>query len=402
MAIDWDTCAHMLGRALSRYNGLTNSAKLDFIGNVVSGDLFQEKPFRYAYEVIERLGDQLKRKKKVEQPPEKKTVDSRSAEVHLHHAIAFGFLYRATPGGTRPYEKSSKRQEAMSHIALSALGRAYRSARHLGQHRQNAFTRFLWEYALLECDFDMYGLLLKMSEENSNEFPRQGDFNARYKEIQRKKFAWVKKTFPYAAQSDEITKSVEWIKKDHDRRAQDEIFNLSDTSYEHHYGQRQRWAKNYLGHIDASRMCLTDAGKKFAENLPPSHNSDPFFWLAPPRECAESHFLTHAKIASEPYSPAWNAIRFRHSSGKPASTNSDFVEKVALYMEEAYDSLRLYKFNQASLETVLPYIYFLEHELLVQVSEKDVLREVIQVHRDKFVGTVRQNLSKSHYWLRKN
>ena len=378
---DRDTCARMLGRALSRYNGLTNSAKLHLITSVVMGDLnvvkedlFEKKPFRFADDVIRAF--------------QKYDVKPRSAEVHLHHAIAFGFLYRATPGGTRVHPGLVNRLEATSHIALTPLGRACRSANQLKNERDD-FQRLLWEYALLECDFDMYALLLKMSEENDGSVVGIDEFFNQYDEIRNQKFKWLEKKLPYAQR--EIKRNVRWILK------HDELRKFEGKTPEHHYNQRKRWA-NKFGHLDESKRHLTILGRELTSRLPSTHDN-PFFWLGPPSDCAKSRFLSTANIQENQCSPAWNFLR-PESDHKSTSIN-ELVEKVATYMEKVFELIRLRDFKQAPLDAVMPYVYFLEREFGERVDEQDLFRAIFNQHRDKFVCTLRKNLSQSHYWLRK-
>ena len=282
---DWDTCASMLGRALSRYNGLTNSAKLELITAVVTGDLnsidedlFEKKPFCYAYEVIKKF--ELEGK-----------IGARSAEVLLHHSIAFGFLYRAVSGGTSRHAKLATRVESTSHIALTPLGRALRSAKILGQS-SDEFKKFLWEYAILECDFDLYALLIKTAEENDGKLLEIAEFYNSYYDIRDAKYQWLIEKFPYTVQYDKIIRRIQWIpRRDHKWHWGDSLPEFNGQTPNHHYDQRKRWAKKLFDHIDESKMELTDRGRQFASYLPPT-TTKPFFWLGPPIDCLQSRFLS--------------------------------------------------------------------------------------------------------------
>ena len=386
MTTDWDTCARMLGRSLSRYNGLTNSAKLELITNIIledTEDLFENKPFRYAYDIIREF---------------QKHVEPRSAEVHLHHAIAFGFLHRAVSGGARTHPELVKKVESTSHIALTSLGRALRSAKKL-QHRRDDFQRFIWEYALLECDFDMYALLIKTAEENNGNVVELNEFYDRYYKIREKKYQWLMEKFPYVVQRNQIKRYVLWISRcDHKWQWGAPPPRFEGKTPSHHYDQRKRWAQKFR-HIDASKRELTEAGRQFSSYLPPT-NDKLFFWLGPPSECAQSRFFSATDIPKKQCSPAWNFMRPAPNNNLTSISN-EFVDRIALYMEESFEFIRLRDFTQAPLDAVIPYIYFLEIELQERVSEQELFRDIFIKHKNKFVCTLRKNLSQSHYWLRK-
>ena len=397
ITINDDTCMRMLGRALSRYNGLTNSAKLELISKVVAGnaeddgnDIFAEKPFRYAHEVIKEF---------------ERSVKSRSAEVHLHHAIAFGFLYRATPGETRRRAGLVNRQESTSHISLSPLGRAFRSASILKEKAED-FKAFIWNFALLECDFDMYGLLLKMSEENGGRVIGLEEFITKFYSLRKEQVKWMRKKFSYAGRREQIQRKIQWIghrsgvgKRGHKREFKvDEIFEFGGKSPNHHYAQRLRWAVKF-NHVDKNKKHLTDAGRLLASCLPSTNDKPFFFWLGPPVECANSRFLASANIPKKQCSPAWNLLVCQ-SNNKAEEISEQFVDKLAAYMKDAFDTIRLINFSQATLDTVLPYVHFLERDLGERVDEKKLFRDVFARHRDELVCALRGNLSKSHYWPR--
>ena len=386
----------MLGRALSRYNGLTNSAKLELITYIITGDgettdFFVDKPFRYAHEIMQEF---------------EKNIRPRSAEVLMQHAISFGFLHRATPGGTRVHPKLKKRVESTSHIALTPLGRALRSSTTLKHFKEKEFRLFLWEYALLECDFDLYALLIKMAEENNGELVEIDSFYSKYEEIREKKYEWIKHNFQYIPQLDSIKKHLKWFggrARSHNIRWKwgDKLPKFEGQTKSHHYGQRKRWAKKFK-HVDDSQTYLTERGRYLASCLP-TIDAKPFFWLGPPDDIARSQFLASTEIAtSRSFSPAWNLLR-PIPGNKIPSTDPQFVEFVndmASYMKDSFFRMRLPDFTQAPLEAAVPYVYFLERKYSQRVDERELFEAIFKQHRENFVCTLRGNLSQSHYWLR--
>lgn len=385
---DWDTCVRLLGHALSRYNGLTNSAQLVYITQLISadankknGNLFDDRPFLYAREII---------------PEFEKNMKPRSAEVLLQHAVLFGFLYRAVSGTKSKHPNLTNKVESRSHIALSPLGRAIRSSECLGD-KKDKFQLFLWEYALLERDFDMYGLMIKMTAENGGKMVDKTKFFTKFEDIRKQQISWMNKTIPHVVRREQIQRNISWIgKKSRKRQFKlDEVFEFSENSKKHHYSQRIRWAKNFK-HVSNDK--LTELGILLAKNLPGTDN-EPFFWLGPPIECAKSRWLSATNIPERQCSPAWNLLRHREREGEGEPSEA-FVREVTGYMENAFDLIRLTNFKQSSLDIVVPYIHFLERQSGEIVNEKKVFQMVLDSAREKFVCTLRANLAKSHYHIR--
>lgn len=402
--MDWDTHARELGRALSRYNGLTNSAELGVMTKVITGELFDTtKPFHRAFDVINAFADEAKK--------HKPRSAFRSAEVLLHHAIAFGFLRRATPGGTMSRPELKRKQEATSHIALTALGRACRAAVNW-QGGGDEFRQFLWNYALLECDFDMYGLLLKSAEENGGEVVSIEEFYRQFYGIREGQMKWMKEWVPYKTHREHIQRNVKWVGKQvvvvvnnmgaAEKRVKrvfelDAIFKFFGATPGHHFDQRKKWARRF-GHIDEGRQKLTESGRQLSSRLPPVSDEPPFFWLGPTEECAKAKIISAAKIPDTRWSPAWRLLR---PETRNESLESAIVEKTAAFMEGAFEHIRLSNAAQASLDAVVPYVYFLEHKMGGRVgNEHDIFRQVIARHRDCFACLLQPNLSQSHYRLR--
>lgn len=395
--MDWNTCAQEFGRALSRYNGLTNSADLGLMTRVITGELFDTtKPFRLAHEVI----------KKFETEGGKK---SRSAEVLLHHAIAFGFLRRAMPGGTVSRPELIRKQEATSYIALTALGRACRAAANW-RGGDGEFMQFLWNYALLECDFDMYGLLLKSAKENAGKVVSEKDFYRLFYDIRKGQMKWMKEVLPRRIPREHVQRNVRWVGTTMTRKnaagaitqrrvfALDEIFEFSGATPGHHFNQRKKWARHF-GHIDEGKVKLTETGLRLSSKLPPISAEPPFFWLGPTKECARAKIIAAAKIQESWQSPAWRILRPRVVD---KSLQPCVVEKTAAFMADAFGDIRLSKAAQASLDAVEPYVYFLEQKMGGMIGDaRDIFRQVIDGRKDLFACLLQPNLSQSHYRLRK-
>ena len=392
IATDWESCARALGGALSRYNGLTNRPKLDLITEIVTGedrierDWFGEKPFVYAHEVIGEF---------------KQHVGARSAEALLHHAIAFGFLYRAMPGGTMRDPSLVKRVEATSHIALTPLGRALRSSKGMSNEQCTAFVQFLWEYAVLECDFDLYGLLIKSAVNNDGKVLLQDVFYEAYYATRKKKYDWLMEKFPNIMWREQVGRNVQWIpRRDHAWRWGYDLPLFMGKTPGHHYNQRKSWANLFFHHVDRDGN-MTPSGYAFAAILPPI-DSIPFFWLAPHRDVAKSRFMRATGIVDAQCAPAWNLLR---SKSEPVTETASVPERLfddlARHVVGTFDLVRLHGFRQAPLGAMLPYLYHLEHELEVRVDEYDTFLELFSKQRGKLACELRKDLSRSHYWIRK-
>lgn len=382
--MDWDTAARELGRALSRYNGLTNSAKLDIIANITGDDaLFHQQPFAFAHKIREYF--------------ERHNIEKRSAEVHMHHGIAFRLLYRALPGASFRSAKLSSKLESTSHIALTPLGRTCRAAVKSG----NADLRnFILTYALLTADFDMYALLIKMAEENDGQAPGQADFHSQFNQTSEKRIEWMKRYFPVVMQRAQIQRSIRWIGRrlNNGKRefAMDQICEFRGQTPSHHFRQRKKWAKNPLGHMDDSGN-LTEVGKYLARQLPPV-SSDPFFWLGPSGDCAKSRFISAAKIDASQRDPAWGLLR--PNSELTADAQDEMADKVAEFMESKFADIQLGRYRQSSLDVVEPYLYFLEREAGGRVNEHEFFRALLKKHSKKFACAQQPRLSQSHFRLR--
>lgn len=392
--MDWDSCVRELGKALSRYNGLTNSAKLDLIAEATAEDLFKNRPFSYAYEIREYF---------------EKEVAARSAEVHVHHGIAFGLLYRAVPGfsARHPNAQLQSKLETTSHIALTRLGRTCRAAvmqKKEGEKEGDDLYKLILTYALLNSDFDMYALLIKMAQDNNKRIPDEEKFTQQYRDILEKRLEWMKEHFQSPVQREQIQRHVQWIglRIGHGKTGRkrdfylDKIFHFDGQTPEHHFNQRKKWATQSLKHF--KDKMLTDSGEDLADRLP-DVDSEPFFWLGPSRACAESNVMSLAEIDISQCSPAWRILR----PESPLDNNEykkDMMEMVADFMIKDFEHIRVERFQQSSLDVVIPYVYLLERKFGGYVDEHAFFENLLRNHKDKFACSLQPNLSQCHYRLR--
>lgn len=401
--MDWGNCARELGQALSRYNGLTNSPKLGLIAEAAASSLFDGRSFSYAVRIREYFHERAKKSGK--ENGSGKDMGQRSAEVHISHGICLGLWYRAVPGASFRGEGLKSKLEATSHIALTPLGRTCRAA---VAHNMGAFRNFILTFALLESDFDMYGLLIKLAQENDGCAPDKEVFINRFYDICALRQKWMLRHFSSGLQRRriDIQRHVQWIgrrlgegKTGKKREfVPDHIFRFDGETPAHHLNQRKKWARETLAHLDDSGK-LTELGENLAKRLPGSANEEPFFWLGPSEECASAQIVTAAKIAPDQCAPAWRLLRPRNMQ-QDQSVKDEMTERTANFMKSSFDNMKLGTFKQSSLDVIVPYVYFLECEYGGRVEEREFFQRLLGRYRDKFVCLMQPKLFQSHFRLR--
>ena len=379
MLKDWDSCAREIGRALLRYDGHTTYAKLETILGIPASALFEENPSCYAAELISEVESKLKeaRRSRAQQ-----TEGRVAAHAHLRHAISLGFLERAvSASGIRGGGRKSKIDEA-TRIALSPLGRAYRSAVKIGDEK---FRLFLVSGAVLDHDFDLYGLFIKSVRKQSSE--KFDDFARQVKSLSKSRGEWLDKTIPANVAKERILNFALWRHKgDHNNRVRGEARHFSDTSIKHHFKLRKLWAK-HLTHIDEDGA-ITDTGSEIAARV------DSVVWLAPSPECVK-------KMGGVPgdgdISSAWDLLRPQIQESQPSE---EMTQTVAEHMKSAFDSIRLRVFAQAPLAAVAPFVHFQEAQLGQRVGLRAVFDEVLRRYRNDFHCMLTATPEECYYQLR--
>jgi len=376
MLKDRKDCMAEIDKAISRYDGHTTYAKMANIVQILVSPLFDEKPACYVAELIPEIQRMLGREDSASNT--KKRV---AADAHIQHGISLGLLERVISGGEMShYGIKSKIDETMR-VAPSSLGRTCRVAI---KKENYSLEKFLLTYALLEHDFDMYGLLIKLtaeSEERSAVYKKKFTSGANTIYSQRKQ--WLEKKAP--ANIKHLFQK--YMREDDVRR---------NRTIEHHFNLRVRWAKD-LGHLHNADNLLriTDSGKQLADSIVKQVGQS-MFWIAPSRECVRKVGIIDER-AEEIFS-AWDILRPAREKSDPSE---EIVERIAEFMISAYEHIRLRVFNQAPLGAIIPYIHFLECQLNQKVDIKKAFRTVLHRHRDRFscmLGAVPQ---KSVYKLRR-
>lgn len=355
-----ESCERELSLALSRYVGYTTGAyhiveRLDDITT-----RFDKKPFLYEVELIKVLRDKFQ-------------ISSKYAIGITNFTQSLGFIRRIERGGQ------------IARFYLTPVGRTYRAALSLNEEK---FKQFLFSYAVFEYDCDVYGLLLDMADENGLESGAKLhlEFLRRTIELRKIRLKWLEKTFPNRILRERIERYILWI-EDPKREEPSEDFAR------HHATPRKGWAQS-LGHLSKSGI-LTDEGRRLLNRL--KGDQKDYFWLAPRKECFNKLNVLIPDFSGE-FAPAWNLLRPQQSDEEP---NEQCVERVVQFMEEAYYYIRLIQSNQADLDSVVPYLYFVEHLIGRRVDENILFMKIFSKYRDKFAPMSKRTSLLGHYQLRR-
>ena len=365
MPKDWNTCAREVGLSLSRYDGYSTYARLETILKISTSDIFKERPSCYAAELISEV--------------ENLGVSRRVAQDHILHGISLGFLERIISSGGifKPESSSAKKIDETARISLSPIGRTLRAAQKL---EENKFQNFLITGAILDHDFDMYGLLLKTALENSLNKICFDEFKLEFRNMQKKRQLWVNKI------------PTQFIKDKMGNHMSRSSRKLKETSIKHHYNLRRQWAK-HLMHID-EREVLTKMGCEYARSISSVMSKNSMFWIAPTTECIKK--IGVSEDTAEVTHSAWDLLRPDETVSNP---EEEMIQQVAAFMEERFNSVRLQIFAQASLASIVPYIYFQEVNRKKKVDIYTFLNAVLKQYRSTFYCLLTKNVQECYYQL---
>ena len=365
MPKDWNACAREVGLSLSRYDGYSTYARLETILRVSTSDIFMERPSCYAAELIsevEHLG-----------------VSRRVAQDHILHGISLGFLERVVSSGGvfKPESKSTKKIDETARITLSPIGRTLRAARELEEKK---FQNFLVTGSLLEHDFDMYGLLLKTALENDGNKVHFDKFKLGFRNMQKERQAWMSE-IPAQFIKDKISGYVSRVSGE-----------LKETSIRHHYNLRRQWAK-CLMHIDETEV-LTEIGQEYAKSAVSVMKKNSMFWIAPTTECVRK--MGMPRNYAENTHSAWDLLRPDELEINP---EEEMIQQVATFMEEQFNAMRLQIFAQASLASIIPYVYFQEASQKKKTDIYDFFDTMLKRYRNTFYCMLTKNIEECYYQL---
>lgn len=362
---DWNSCIRNVCKALSRYDGYATYAQLENILSVPQSDLFGEHPSCYAAMLISELCENgiVKSEARV------------AAQAHLRHGMALGFLERVHSSGGHTSVAGMTRVDETARMALAPMGRALRAA----QRAEYAdFRQFLVTGALLDNDFDMYGLMLVTAMKNDHKAER-ADFARGLEACRKERAQWLAEQIPVRATREQIEGQTP-------RKA------LSDKSVQHHFNLRRQWAKS-MGHLD-EKDGLTDAGLDLAERLSAVCKENSMFWIAPSSECARKVGVMGEAGGID---SAWKLLRPQVPEGVP---DAELVRRTSAFMQEAFAVMRLRVFAQAPLASVIPFVYFQEAQLGKKADLRQTFDAVLRGSRESIHCMLTATPEDCHYQLR--
>lgn len=374
MAQQWDDSRDELAAALARYVGYTTGAPyITRIADVT--ELFDQSPSRMKIEVVRTLQRQIE---------VARGREHKSADGIVDFAVGLGLIRRIDRGYLVP------------RLALTELGRAYRSARGLDIAD---YRDFLLQYSMLQFDADVSGLLLDMALDGPLPSGPEllGRFEERTRELRRLRSDWLLKAFPSPQLRERLLRGdtgyvVRWIKDA--RGPAIEVREIGADFTRHHARPRRGWLTS-LGHIRTDGQ-LTSRGRELALRL--RAGGDGFFWVGPSRNWFERLHVDPVLIR-EPLGPAWNIVRPAKAHG--SSVPHQVVASTADFMERGYRYMRLVRANQVPLQAVKPYIYFLECRLGFRLCADMVFRAVFRQFETRFAPMSERTGLLGYYQLRR-
>lgn len=375
MIKDWKACMKEVSKALSRYDGYSTYAKLKTILSVPASELFENNPSCYATEILSEI--------------EKQGISRRVAQDHIKHGISLGFLKQiVSSGGIFKFDSGSmKKIDETARIAISPLGRTLCASKKL---EHECFQNFLVTCAILDNDFDMYGLFLKSVDEKVRDKVSLEEFSGQFRAILQERKKWLEQRLVIRSVRDQISGYVPWLNT---QLSGQSIRYLSPTSIKHHFSMRKEWAK-HLSHVD-EKGALTNRGRDCVRLITTVKAKNSMFWLAPTPECAKKVGILLPETGY--ICSAWELFRPDMPESDP---KEEMVQRIAKFMESAFETLRLRVFAQASLAAVIPYIYFEERRLNQRVDIHKTFETVIRQNKNKFHCLLTANPEECHYQLR--
>ena len=364
-----------IANALSRHIGYTTGMyQIDRIASIVSA--FKNNPSLYQFELIKYLVDRSTGL----QPQFGKEY---AAEI-INIAVALRLIFKAADGPT----------SGANRFALTPGGIAIRSAL---VRSEKSLVKFAIIGLVLESDCDAYGLILDILHEHPVSGPKLHKvFRERFDAIRRERLAWLDSAFPNQALRERIYEKTPWILPG------GQIKRLSNNFARHHVTPRLGWAR-WFGHIHSrwpsSKYDTTPLTTTGFELLRAVRSSAPrYVWLGPSYETQTALGISESNKRNGPWAPSWNLLRPANFSDSQADIKQ-IADAVAEFMDTHYEDLRLVHANQASIESVLPYLHFIEKELGYSVNKQLILETIFGTRATFHLLSTR--LDKYGYFQRK-
>ena len=349
-----------LAAALSRHIGYTTGAyQIDRIASIAAQ--FHDRPSLYQFELTHHLQNNcnygtLK-------------IDESYATQILNFAVGLGIIYKVSDGPT----------SRVNRFALTPEGATIRSALMRGEHDLVKFTLI---GLVLESDCDAYILLLEMLDETCAVGSGLHTlFRDRFLALRNERANWLENAFPSRMLQDRIASKTTWFEANTKERnpSTRKIKALSTSFGRHHVTPRLGWAR-WFEHIEAeevpNRTDLSPLTPRGLELLEAVRGESPrYVWLGPPEGTQEALRIPAIHQRPGPCSPSWELMRPTVCPDSEGDIET-LVNAVAEFMYTHYDELKLVHADQASVRSVLPYLYLEEWKMGYQVSTKLVLNRI--------------------------
>lgn len=363
MLKDWATCTAEIVKALARYDKHTTYVRLERVLEIAISPAFEDNASCYTAELMADLEDG--------------GVGRVAAQAHIRHGIALGVLNRMVAHGGTAQMDLVTRIDGTARVALSPVGKAIRAAKVL---RCEDFWLFAVCGALLDSDFDMYGVLLKSAAPNRGPVQRE-EFARQFRGLVAARKDWLTRQIPMETTRQHIRSHLPW-----QRGA------IESRSIEHHYNMRVQWAR-CLGHLD-ERKHLTSSGAALAALVSAAESRNGMFWLAPTRECRDRMGTTATE--ADLLCLGWDVLRPNVAESDPGE---ELVEELSKFMRDAFETIRLRTFAQAPVAAVIPYLRFLERRFEQRVDARTALEAVLRRYRRAFHCMLNVAVEDCHYQL---
>ena len=360
MIIDHRMCLNDVANALSRYDGHSTFARLERILALPLSDEFATGGSVYTSQLIRStIGTE---------------VSELAARRHVDHAVALGLLERVSARGDMVRITDAVRKvDVTSRVALTPLARALRAACGLDD---SGFREFLLACALLQKDFDMYGLVLRLALTPPL---RVGSFIDAFRHTVGVRERWIEGLEPVFRS--QFAGLVPWLIRD-----------IGDTSLKHHFNLRRSWAVS-TGHLCPGTSALTEIGMRYAKAIP---NAASQFWLAPHPDCIQRLRLSPPALASGP-STSWEMLAPSRAGSEPTA---GVLDAVILFMIDAFEHLRMHLFRQAPVTAVLPFVHYAKYLLNDRAPPFDILQSAVR--HDRIDCMLSRSVENSYYQVRRS
>ena len=299
--------------------------------------------------------------------------------LNLRHAVMWttlwplGLIDRAsTRSDVVRVSDAVRKVDVGSRVALTPMARALRAASSLND---SGFGEFLLACTLIQKDFDMYGLVLRLAFKPPL---RVGSFIDAFRHTVGVRDRWIRGLEPVF--KSQFAGLVPWLIRD-----------IGDTSLKHHFNLRRSWAIS-TGHVCPDTSALTELGLRYATSIRGAASQ---FWLAPHPDCMQKLRLSPPEFGLGP-STSWELLAPSRTGSAPTVM---VLDAVTHFMIDAFEHLRMHLFRQAPIMAVLPFVHYAKYLFNDPAPPFEVLKSVVS--RDSIDCMLSRNLESSYYRVRR-